>query len=140
MSTVLWANMLHEGRVVSDDRDKYALYKHSKKLDKLTRKLGVTSFLAAQDLTDAQFNLVDDPLPDGIESTDELMARSGTWLAAQDAIEMFAELIAHIRDNPVKFGLFRDDREDVLRELEESLELARKADAVNGQFNFSVVM
>ncbi len=140
MSTVLWANMLHEGRVVRDDRDKYALYKHSKKLDKLTRKLGVTSFLAAQDLTDAQFNLGNDPLPDGMESTDELMARSGTWLAAQDAIEMFAGLIAHIRAHPVKFGLFHDDRDDVLRELEESLELARKADAVNGQFNFSVVM
>lgn len=140
MSTVLWANMLHEGRVVCDDRDKYALYKHSKKLDKLTRKLGVASFLAAQDLTDAQFNLSDDPLPDGMESTDELMARSGTWLAAQDAIEMFDKLIGHIRDNQVKFGLFRDDRDDVLRELEESLELARKADAVNGQFNFSVVM
>ncbi len=140
MSTVLWANMLHEGRVVCDDRDKYALYKHSKKLDKLTRKLGVTSFLAAQDLTDAQFNLSDDPLPDGMESTDELMARSGTWLAAQDAIEMFDKLIGHIRDNQVKFGLFRDDRDDVLRELDESLELARKADAVNGQFNFSVVM
>ncbi len=140
MSTVLWANMLHEGRVVCDDRDKYALYKHSKKLDKLTRKLGVTSFLAAQDLTDAQFNLSDDPLPDGMESTDELMARSGTWLAAQDAIEMFDKLIGHIRDNQVKFGLFRDDRDDVLRELDESLELARQADAVNGQFNFSVVM
>ena len=140
MSTVLWANMLHEGRVVCDERDKYALYKHSKKLDKLTRKLGVTSFLAAQDLTDAQFNLSNDPLPDGMESTDQLMAQSGTWLAAQDAIEMFERLIGHIRDNSIKFGLFRDDRDDVLRELEESLELARKADAVNGQFNFSVVM
>ncbi len=140
MSTVLWANMLHEGRVVCDERDKYALYKHSKKLDKLTRKLGVTSFLAAQDLTDAQFNLSNDPLPDGMESTDQLMAQSGTWLAAQDAIEMLERLIGHIRDEQVKFGLFRDDRDDVVRELEESLELARKADAVNGQFNFSVVM
>jgi len=140
MSTVLWANMLHEGRVVCDERDKYALYKHSKKLDKLTRKLGVTSFLAAQDLSDAQFNLSNDPLPDGMESTDQVMAQSGTWLAAQDAIEMLERLIGHIRDEQVKFGLFRDDRDDVVRELEESLELARKADAVNGQFNFSVVM
>lgn len=140
MSTVLWANMLHEGRVVCDDRDKYALYKHSKKLDKLTRKLGVASFLGAQDFTDTQFNLSDDPLPDGMESTSELMAQAGTWLAAQDAIEMLEGLISHIRTNQLKFGLFRDDRDDVLHELEESLELARKADAVNGQFNFCVVM
>ena len=140
MSTVLWANMLHAGRVVCDERDKFALYKHSKKLDKLTRKLGVTSFLAAQDFTDAQFNLSDDPLPGGMRSTGELMARSGTWLAAQDAIEMLEQLIGHIRDEQVKFGLFRDDRDAVLAELEESLELACKADAVNGQFNFCVVM
>ena len=140
MSTVLWANLLAEGKVVSDQTDKYALYKHSKRLDKLTRKLGLCSFLSAQDFTDYQFNLSDDALPDGIESTDELMAQNGTWLAAQDAVEMLTNLIRHIDEDKVKFGFFSDDRDEVLRELEQSLVIADKANQVNGMFNFSVIM
>lgn len=140
MSTVLWANLLDNGRVESDQSDKYALYKHSKKLNKLTAKLGVSSFLSAQDLTDLQINMSLEELPPGMESTDELMAQNGTWLAAQDALNMLQKLIEHIESSQVKFGLFSDDREQVLRELRESLEIARRADSVNGMFNFSVVM
>lgn len=140
MSTVLRANLLDNGRVISDRRDKYALYKHSKKLNKLSAKLGVSSFLSAQDFTDLQFNLSEDELPPGASSTDELMAREGNWLAAQDALIMLQKLIEHIETRQVKFGLFKDDRDAVLRELEESLETARRADSVNGMFNFSVAM
>ena len=140
MSTVLWANLLHEARVTSDEIDKFALYKHSKKLDKLTRQLGVRSFLSAQDFTDLQFNLDDDDLPQGIESTEELMAQNGTWMAAQDAVEMLGNLIRHIDERKIKFGFFNDDREDVLQELEQSLVIAERANSVNGMFNFSVVM
>jgi hypothetical protein len=140
VSTVLWANLLDNGRVISDERDKYALYKHSKKLNKLTARLGVSGFLSTQDFTDLQFNLSRDELPQGIETTNELMAQNGNWLAAQDALNMLRQLIEHIDANKVKFGLFSDDREQVLRELEESLDMARRADSVNGMFNFSVVM
>ena len=140
MSTVLWANLLHAGRVSSEEADKYALYRHSKKLERLSQKLGVSSFLSALDFTDYQFNLSDEDLPDGMTSTDELMARDGAWMGAQDAIEMLEQLARHIESNNVRFGFFSDDREQVLRELEESLEVARKADRVNGQFNFSVGM
>ncbi len=139
MSTVLWANLLHAGQVSSDEADKYALYRHSKKLDKLSRKLGVASFLSSQDFTDMLFNLSDDELPSGMTSTDELMAQNGSWMAAQDAIQMLTQLARHIEQEQVRFGVFSDDRAEVLRELEESLEVARKADLVNGQFNFSVV-
>ena len=140
MSTVLWANLLHAGRVSSDETDKPALYRHSKKLDRLSRRLGVSSFLSAQDFTDYQFNLSDEDLPDGMTSTDELMARDGAWMAARDAIEMLEQLARHIEADDIRFGFFSDDRAEVLRELDESLEMARKADRVNGQFNFSVVM
>ncbi len=61
MSTVLWANLLLEGKVSSDENDNYALYKHSKKLDKLTRELGVSGFSSVQDFTDIQFNLRSQP-------------------------------------------------------------------------------
>ncbi len=139
MSTVLWANLLHAGEVSSDEADKYALYRHSKKLEKLSRKLGVASFLSSQDFTDMLFNLSDDELPPGMTSTDELMAQNGSWMAAQDAIQMLTQLLQHIQQEQVRFGVFSDDRDEVMRELEESLEMARKADRVNGQFNFSVV-
>ena len=139
MSTVLWANLLHAGRVSSDEADKPALYRHSKKLDRLSRKLGVASFLSAQDFTDMLVNLEQEELPAGMASTDDLMAQNGSWMAAQDAIVMLTRLLRHIEQEQVRFGVFSDDRAEVLRELEESLETARKADRVNGQFNFSVV-
>ena len=140
MSTVLWANLLDGDKVISDEKDKYALFKHSKKLDRLCRKLGVSSFLSAQDFTDYQFNVSAQDLPAGMESTDELMVKSGNWIAAQDAVNMLQQLISHIDDNKIKFGFFSDDRDQVLTELEESLQTAQQADQVNGRFNFSVVM
>lgn len=140
MSAVLWANLLHQGRVTSDQDDKHALYKHSKKLDKLTRELGVTSFLSAQDFTDMQLNQSRDELPTGVNATDELMAASGSWIAAQDAVEMLENLIEKIRRDQVKFGFFHDDHDAVVDELGRSLRLAERAASVNGRFNFSVVM
>ena len=116
------------------------IYKHSKKLDKLTRQLGVRSFLSAQDFTDLQFNLGDDELPPGVESTEQLMARNGTWMAAQDAVEMLSNLIRHIDERKIKFGFFSDDRDAVLQELEQSLAIAERANSVNGMLNFSVVI
>lgn len=140
MSTVLWANVLVDGKVTSDEADKYALYKHTKKLDKLTGKLNVAGFLSAQDFTDMQFNVSDEELPAGMESTDELMAQSGVWIEGSDAIEMIEKLIAHIVDANVKFGIIGSDADEVVAELKESLEFAKKAQEANGKFNFSVVM
>lgn len=140
MSTVLWTNTLFNGKVESNQNDLYALYKHSKKLDKLTEKLGITSFTSTHDITDMQFNLSGDDLPDGVESTDELMAQRGVWVAGSEAKRMLEELISHISSEKVKFGLFKDDIEEVLSELRESLEVAKKANSQNGMFNFAVVM
>lgn len=140
MSTVLWANTLIDGVVESDESDKYALYRHSKKLEKLTNRLKVTSFISGQDFTDAQFNLSDDDLPKGMESTDELMAENGIWVSGADAVEMLEDLISHISTNKTKFGFLRDDSEQVLIELKESLDSANRAKEANGMFNFSVIM
>lgn len=140
MSTVLWANVLINGKVESDESDKYALYKHSKKLNKITDELKVTGFDSAQDFTDARFNLSDEDLPDGMESTNQLMAEKGVWVSGSEAVQMLESLISHISSNKVKFGLVRNDTEKVLAELKESLESANKAKNENGMFNFSVVM
>ena len=140
MSTVLWANILVDGVVESDEADRYALYRHAKKLDRLTRQLKVTGFVSTHDLTDAQFNLSHDELPAGMQSTDEVMAKSGVWISAADAVQMLEALIAHIGDKKIKFGVFRNDAEAVMAELRESLALAERAGSASGMFNFSVVM
>jgi hypothetical protein len=140
MSTVLWANILENGKVISDERDKYVLYKYSKQLDKLTHKLNVVSFISTQDFTDMQFNISEDDLPDGMESTDQLMVEQGVWVAGAEAVDMLEKLINYISEHKIKFGLLRNAQEDVMDELKESLEFAYKAKNINGKFNFSVVM
>lgn len=140
MSTVLWANYLHEGRVTSDESDKYALYKHSKKLDQITRKLGVNFFLDAQDTTDVEFNVSDKELPEGMKSTDELMAIEGVWLESDAAIAMLDALIAEVRDKNIRFGMLPNSHNNVVEELEESLKIAKEAASRSAKFNFSVVM
>jgi len=140
MSTVLWANTLIDGAVDSDESDKFTLFRHSKKLEKLTNQLKVTSFISTQDFTDMQFNLSADDLPEGMESTDELMAEKGVWVSGVDAVVMLENLISHISTNKINFGLLKNDFEEILIELKDSLESAIKAKSANGMFNFSVVM
>lgn len=140
MSTVLWANVLTNGEVISDESDKYAIYKHSKKLDKITKDLNVVGFISVQDLTDMQFNLSNEELPDGMESTDEVMAKNGVWISGADAVEMLEKLISYISTRKTKFGMLSNDHDQVISELKESLEIANKAKIKNGMFNFSVLM
>jgi hypothetical protein len=140
MSTVLWANVLTNGEVISDESDKYAIYKHSKKLDKITKELNVVGFILVQDLTDMQFNLSDEELPDGLESTDGVMAKNGVWVSGGDAVEMLEKLISHISTRNIKFGILSNDHDQVISELKESLEVANKAKSENEMFNISVVM
>jgi len=139
MSTVLWANALIDGKVKSDESDKYALYKHSKKLDKLTKQVGVISFSSVQDFTDVQFNLNEEDLPDGMNTTDELMALNGVWISGEQSVVMLEGLISEISTRKIKFGLLKDGSQEILRELEESLVTAQEAKNKNGKFNFSVV-
>ncbi len=139
MSTVLWANYLHDGRVICDEADKYALYKFSRKLEKLSKQLGVASFADVQDTTDAQFNVTGDELPDGMESTDEVMATKGVWIEASDAVSMLESLIREITDKNIKFGMLSNAKDDVLKELQESLAFAKQAADQAAKFNFSVV-
>ena len=140
MSTVLWANYLDNGTVVSAESDLYSLYKYSDKLDKLCRELGVAPFLDFQDSTDAQFNVSDVDLPEGMQSTDELMALQGVWIEASEALEVLERLEAHIRSENTRFGLVANARDQVLGELAESISFARKAAGIGAKFNFAVIM
>lgn len=141
MSTVLWSNLLINGKVESDELDCHALYKHTEKLDQLTRELGLPSFQSACDTTDLQYNMSDDEeLPEGMTSTDELMALKGQWLDFAYGIRMLEGLLANIRKEKVRFGLLSNQHDDVVEELELALAFARKGEGRAQKFNFSVVM
>ena len=139
MSTVLWANILVNEKVEIDNADKYYLYKYAKKLDRLTNQLQVSSFISLQDFTDVEFNFSNKELPDGMESTTDVMAKSGVWVDGSVAAEMLEKLIDHISDKDIRFGLLKNSHDEVLYELKESLKWALKAKSENGKFNFSVV-
>ena len=140
MSTVLWINTLINGEVESSENDLYAIYKHSKKLDRISKKLGTIGFVSTHDFTDMRFNLSEKELPEGMESTNELMVQNGVWVSGSEAVKMLESLIAHITSEKIKFGFFKDDVKEVLNELNESLEIATKASNENGKFNYAVVM
>ncbi|TNF34851.1 MAG: hypothetical protein EP312_05190 [Gammaproteobacteria bacterium] len=141
MSTVLWANhLLNNGEVASDESDKWALYKHTEKLDKLASAAKVEPFSSLLDHTDIEFNMGDDELPDGMKSTKELMAHEGVWKSADDALAILNGLLAVISSEKPRFGVITSDYDVVVAELSESIEYAKKASEVGAKFNFSVVM
>ncbi len=139
MSTVLWCNLLEDGNVVSDQSDKPALHKHADKLDAIATRLGLPSFVGICDTTDARFNASDARLPEGMTSTDEVMAKDGAWMPAEQAETLLAGLLAHIRDQRVRFGLLSNDHDQVIEELSEALLFAKRARGPGAGFNFSIV-
>ncbi len=140
MSTVLWANRLSEGVVVSDESDKFALYKHLAQIDKIARGCGLAPLSEMCDYTDFRFNVEDVELPDGMASTSDWMAAKGVWVEAEAAISMLTTLSEAIEREKPRFGLLRNDYEAVVAELRESLAFARDTAANASKFNFSVVM
>ena len=141
LSTVLWANhLLNSGEVTSDESDKWALYKHANKLEKLASAAQVEPFSSLLDHTDLQFNMGDDELPAGMESTNELMARDGVWKSAKDALAILNGLLAVITAEKPRFGIMKNDYDTVVGELSESIEYAKKVSELGAKFNFSVVM
>lgn len=140
MSTVLWANQLHNGISTSDQSDKYALYKHLDKLDGLCKSLGIPLLSKYCDDTDLRFNNDVIDLPEGMESSDELMARDGVWIDAAEAVRYLTALLEKITSEKTKFGLLRNDHDAVVEELNEAAAFARAAAAQGGKFNFCIVM
>ena len=140
MSTVLWANYLIGGSVTSQAEDLYALFKHADKLDEVCQKAGILEFSAIFDETDIAFNMGSGELPDGMQSTDELMARDGNWVDAADALAMLTALRSTIEADETRFGLFSNEHDDVADELAIAIRFAEEAAGKKAQYNFSIVM
>jgi len=138
MSAVLWTHLLTDGEVITDDADKPALYRHADRLDRLSRELGLGSFIAACDTTDLRVNANELALPAGVHSTLDLMARDGVWLPVAAAITLLSGLTDHLQHNKLRFGLLHQEYHEVLAELTDALAFAAGA-RPDARFNFSIV-
>lgn len=140
MSTVLWANVLVQGKVMSDKTDHVALYEHAARLDALAKSLNLPSFMEICDTTDLRFNIEDLELPVGVESTNEVMAVEGSWMPLPEAISLLRALRDHIFTNRVRFGIIRNHHARVLAELDDVAAFAEGELQHADRFNFCVVM
>jgi len=140
MSTVLWANYLLDGKVVSDEIDHYAIYKYTNKLDAICIKIGVMPLSEMLDFTDMEYNTNEMQLPAGVESTSQLMAKTGNWVDATKALNALDHLNAYLIEHYPRIGLLQNATPDIIDELEECLDWASKAESLSAKFNFSVVM
>ena len=110
------------------------------KLDALCSSCEVMLFSDILDSTDMQINLDVIELPEGMESTDELMAQQGVWASAAAVLHMLETLLHKIETDNIRFGTARNAREDIVAELQESIAFAREAVTKSAKFNFGVVM
>jgi hypothetical protein len=140
MSTVLWANVLVQGKVHSDQADLPALYKHAEKLDAIAKSLGGPSFLGICDTSDQRFNLDVLELPAGMSDTNQYMAAHGSWMPAREASEYLQRLRDHVVEKRVRFGLLANQHAQVVAELDEVLAFVKTQVARAEKFNFSIVM
>lgn len=140
MSTVLWANLLVDGIVTSDESDKPALHRYVDKLDGIFQRAAGVSLLSFCDSTDLEFNLGDDELPEGMTSTSEMMAQSGKWIPAAEAVRAITAALAEIEARKIRFGLLRNDHDAVVAELKESLAYVGSTAAADARFNLCIVM
>lgn len=138
MSTVLWTHLLTGGELITDDADKPALYRHAERLDRLSRELGLGSFIAACDTTDLRFNAHEFELPPGAHSTLEIMISDGAWLSVPAAITLLTGLLNHLQRNKLQFGLLHQEYHEVLAELTDALAFATGGPP-DARFNFSIV-
>ena len=67
------------------------------------------------------------------------MAIDGVWLDVPQAIRLLDGLLAHLRQNKIRFGLLSNDHEQVLEELAEAFAYARSAKSADAKFNFCIV-
>ena len=139
MSTALWLYYRERKTASSSQEDLIFLYRHAPKLDRICRNLSLIPLTEFHDLTDAKFNLGDEQLPDGISSTVELMIDRGSWHPVNNGLSSFSALGQWLRENPTRFGVLRNDYQEVLEELMlclKSLELQKTSPC---EFNLCVV-
>ena len=141
MSSAIWINALKEGKVTSNEVDRWAILKFADKLDALCDKLAITKLSDFHDTTDLEANLApeeedDEDLPD----TYELMAEKGKWFSPRTGIEVMDSLFESLKAKPVRFGLITDHSAEVLTDLEECRLVLQELENEGSMFHLCIVM
>jgi hypothetical protein len=141
VSTVIWVNWLKDGKVTSDDVDRWALYRFADKLDLLCEELDVTPLSEFHDTTDLEVNLApeDEEIDEEVD-TYQLMAEKGKWFPPQRGIEVIDRLLERLRARPVRFGLLSDHGVEVVTELEGCRAILERIEGEDALFHLCIVM
>jgi hypothetical protein len=79
-------------------------------------------------------------LPEGVDSTNRLMTRNGLGMDAQRAVNLRENLLGAVSSKPPRFGLLKDNLDDLVGKLEESMLFAEVAAARGARFRFQILI
>ncbi len=116
-----------------DDFDHSLFYKASDDLDRLADSLAVRKLSDFFDMTDVQYNMSDDDLPES------WIAENEKWFAPSEALPSLEKITEQLKAGPAK-GVKEGTRSDLIEELEDCLTKVRAAHADKDLFHFCVVM
>ena len=140
MNKVLTLNSLNGETVTSDRADKNTLGEFSNKLDKICRKHGVFLFSELMDYTHFSLGRGGIPFPEGMSLNDEVMAEHGKWFDAEDVYNQLSTLKNILQQKPIRFGLFKDQNDQILLELDECINFIKIAKEQGYKVNISVTV
>ena len=140
MGHVLWANIANQAKLCGAESDLKALYDLRSRLDKIMLEIRCRPLAEMIDITDLSVNMDVLELPEGMESTTELMMAEGVWIDADVARRDLEKLRDHLNETRPKLGLLKDKRPQVIEELDEVLEFISKNAEPGARFNFCEVM
>lgn len=139
MSTVLWVNLLAEGRVTSVESDLWALYRYADRIDGLCQGAGVAPLSRFHDHTDVVANLGPEAGIEEVPDTYALMAEQGQWFPPAAGLAVVTVLIANLRERPVRFGKLTNHYDDVRLELQAVRDTLERAELKGARFHLCVV-
>ena len=116
-----------------DDFDHSLFCKSSDELDKLAQAIGVRKLSDFFDMTDLQYNMSDEELPES------WIAENEKWFSPSDALPSLTKIVEHLKTGEVK-GIKEKSRPELLEELEDCLAKVNDAERENDQFHFCIVM
>lgn len=135
MSDTIWVR--RKSRVGTDDSgddfDHSLFCRASEELDGLAESLGVRKLSDFFDMTDVQFNMSDEDLPES------WIAENEKWFAPSDALPALEKIVERLKTGKVK-GVKEGTRSDLIEELEDCLVKVRAAEKEKDLFHFCIVM
>jgi hypothetical protein len=116
-----------------DDFDHTLFCKSSDELDALAESIGARKLSDFFDMTDMQYNMSDEELPE------TWIAENEKWFDPSDALPAMRKVVERLKAGEVK-GIKEKMRPQLLEELEDCLTKVAEAEREKDQFHFCIVM